>query len=152
MRSPGRSARRSSRRYTNLLSQLMEGSTNDSWKRKGSRLRHMPTARQSATFQHGKTTTMDCKGCSSMPPRANQVPTRKDPRTEDPKDRNRTKGLRTSQMLSATDAARKATTRMNAMPGSSVITYKDPASTKPRTTLFERRKALAIKLLKILNP
>jgi hypothetical protein len=61
-----------------------------------------------------------------MLPRANQVPTRKDPQTEDPKDHNQTKGLRTSPILSATDAARKATTRMNAMPGSSIMTYKDP--------------------------
>jgi hypothetical protein len=106
-------------------------------------------------FQHRKTTTTDCKGCSSTLLKANQVlaitiRVRRTTRTKDLS--RRLKGLLISPASGATAVARKATIRMNAMPGSSVITYKDPASTKPRTTLFERRKALAIKLLKILNP
>jgi hypothetical protein len=39
-------------------------------------------------------------------------------------------------MLSATDTARKATIRINIMPGSSVITYKDPDRTITATTSF----------------
>jgi hypothetical protein len=141
MRSPGKIARRSLRRCTNLPSRLIEGFTNDSWKRKGSRSRHTLTAKRSAMFQHRKTTTTDCKGCSSTPRKANQVPTtttkvRKTTRTKDLS--RRRKGLPTSPASSATAVARKATIRTNAMPGSSVMTCKDPASTKPRTILFEQ--------------
>jgi hypothetical protein len=63
----------------------------------------------------------------------------------------RRKGLPTSLASSATATARKATIRTSVIPGSSVMTYKNPASTNPRTNLFELRKALVIKLLKRLN-
>jgi hypothetical protein len=55
-------------------------------------------------------------------------------------------------MSSAIVITRKATIKANITPGSSVITYKDPASSKPRISLFEQQKALVRKLLRKLNP
>jgi hypothetical protein len=58
--------------------------------------------------------------------RANQVliiKVRRITRTKDPSQRR--KGLPISLAISATAIARKATIRINIMPGSSIITYKD---------------------------
>jgi hypothetical protein len=49
----------------------------------------------------------------------------------------RRKGRPTSPASSATAVARKATTKANVMPGSSVMTYKDLDNANRRTTLSE---------------
>jgi hypothetical protein len=73
-------------------------------------------------------------------------------RTDRIRNNRRRKGRPISLMSSAIVITRKATIKANITPGSSVMTYKNPASTKPRISPFERRKALAIKLLRKLNP
>jgi hypothetical protein len=71
-------------------------------------------------------TTIDYKRYSSIPLRANQVliiKVRRIIRTKDPS--RRRKGLPTSLASSAIAIVRKATIRINIIPGSSVMTYKD---------------------------
>jgi hypothetical protein len=74
-----------------------------------------------------------------MPYKANPVPTiitvRRTSRIKDLS--RRRKGRPISPASSATAVIRKATTKANAMPGSSVITYKDLDKTNRRTTLSE---------------
>jgi hypothetical protein len=99
------------------------------------------------------TITMDCKRCSSMLLKANPVLTIiRVRRTDRTRNNRRRKGRPISPTSSATVVTRKATIKANITPGSSVMTCKDPVSSKPRTSLFEQRKALAKKLLRKLNP
>jgi hypothetical protein len=100
------------------------------------------TGKPNGTFPSGTTTTTGCRRCNSTPRRASQVPTTKVPRKDNTKDRRRTKGLKISPVLSATNAARKATTRETVTPGSSVMNCKDPDRTGHATTkLSEPRRA-----------
>ena len=108
------------------LSGLTSACTSDRWKRKES-TKDEPTRRFNGRYPPRRTTTTVYRRCRSMQLKASQVPTRvrvKDARTKDPS--RKRKGQPTSPTLSATDVTRKATTRMNATPGSSVMTCKDP--------------------------
>jgi hypothetical protein len=91
-------------------------------------------------------TTTDCRRYNSTLRRASQVPTIRVPR-KDYQDCRRTKGLKTSLVLSATNAARKAITRATITPGSSIINYKDLNQVGYATIkLSELRRALRSEL------
>jgi hypothetical protein len=101
----------------------------------------------------GITITTDYRRYSSMLLRANLILIiTKVRRTDRIRNNRRRKGQPISLTSSAIVITRKATIKANIAPRSSVITYKDPASSKPRISLFEQRKALVRKLLKKLNP
>jgi hypothetical protein len=81
-------------------------------------------------------TTTDYRRYSSILLKANQVLTkvRRIIRIKDPS--RRRKGLLTSLTSSAIAIVRKATIRINIMPRSSVMTYKDPDRITTTTTSF----------------
>ena len=110
------------------------------WKRRVVTFRASRTSRSRGTFRPRRTTTTVCRKCRSTPRRASQVPTKvqvKDTKTKDPN--RKRKGQPTSPTLSATVVARKATTRMNATPGSSVMTCKTPDTAKMDSALLRAR-------------
>jgi hypothetical protein len=127
MRSLGATVvRRHSRKYTKLRLKSTSVSINDRWKRKVF-TRVGLTLRSNRTSLPRITTTTDYRRCSSIPPKASQVLITKVRRTTRTKDYSRRrKGLPTSLTLSTTAIVRKATIRINVMPGSSIIIYKDP--------------------------
>jgi hypothetical protein len=141
MRSPGATVvRRHSRQCTKLRLRSTSVSINDRWKRRVF-TRAGLTQRSNRTSLPRTTTTTDYRRCSSTPPKANQVPTKVRGITRTKDLSRRRKGLPTSPTSSATAVARKATTRMNAMPGSSVMTYKDPDRTITATESSALRRA-----------
>jgi hypothetical protein len=84
------------------------------------------TLRSNGTSLPGIITITDYRKYSSILLKANQVliKVRRIIRIKDPS--RRRKGLPISLILSAVAIVRKATIRINIMPGSSIITYKDP--------------------------
>lgn len=76
------------------------------------------TLRSKGMFRPGGITTMVCRRCRLTPRQASQVPTKV---RKGQKRDNRIKGRQISPVLNATAVERKATTKVNATPGSSVI-------------------------------